>query len=98
MGKVDRERDLPPIWCYIGGMPSLTLKDLPSGLHRELKARAERHRRSLNGEAIACLEAAVTVERVDVDALLARARQARRRVRGAVSASDIRQLKRTGRP
>jgi plasmid stability protein len=78
-------------------MSNLTLKDLPPGIHRELKARAERHRRSLNREAIACLEAAVTVERVDVDALLARARQARRRVRGAVSASDIQRLRRAGR-
>ncbi len=79
-------------------MPNLTLKDLPDEVHRELKARAERHRRSLNREAIACLEAAVGAERVDVDALLARARTARRRIRGPVAAADIRRFARAGRP
>ena len=79
-------------------MANLTLKDLPADLHRELKARAERHRRSLNSEAIACLEGAVITERVDVDAMLARARTARRRVRGPVSSADIRQFVRAGRP
>lgn len=78
-------------------MPTLTLKDLPKDVHRELKARAARHRRSLNGEAIACLEEAVKGERVNVDALLARARAARRRVRGLVTGSSISRFKRSGR-
>ena len=79
-------------------MPHLTLKDLPTDVHRELKARAERHRRSLNREAIACLEAAVMTERVDVEALLARARPARRRVRGRVTGANMRRVIRAGRP
>lgn len=79
-------------------MANLTLKNLPADLHRELKARATRHGRSLNREAIACLEGAVVTERVDVDALLARSRAARRRVRGSVSSTDIRRLIRAGRP
>ena len=79
-------------------MANLTLKNLPAHLHRELKARAERHGRSLNREAIACLEGAVITERVDVDAMLARARAARRHVRGSVSGTEIRRLIRAGRP
>jgi plasmid stability protein len=79
-------------------MASLTLKDLPTSLHRELKARAERHGRSLNREAIACLRGAIATERVDVDAVLARARAARRRVRGAIAIAEIRRLIRAGRP
>jgi plasmid stability protein len=36
---------------------SLTLKNLPEALHERLAAAAKRHRRSLNNEAILCLEA-----------------------------------------
>lgn len=36
---------------------SLTLKNLPEALHDRLAAAAKRHRRSLNSEAILCLEA-----------------------------------------
>jgi len=69
------------LWCYIGGVASLTLKDIPSGLHEQLRERAARHRRSLSQEALACLEQAVAGERVDPDALLATARRLRKRVR-----------------
>lgn len=37
-------------------MATLTLKNVPDGLVRRLKERAARHRRSLNQEAIVCLE------------------------------------------
>lgn len=37
-------------------MPNLTLKNVPADLHARLKESAERHRRSLNAEAIVCLE------------------------------------------
>jgi plasmid stability protein len=79
-------------------MPNLTLKDVPPALHARLRARAEQHHRSLNREAIACLEAAVLAERVDVKELLAKAAAARRRVRSGFSSSTIRRLIRTGRP
>lgn len=36
---------------------TLTLKNLPDVLHARLTAAAKRHRRSLNKEAIVCLEA-----------------------------------------
>ena len=36
---------------------SLTLNNLPDALHARLAAAAKRHRRSLNNEAIVCLEA-----------------------------------------
>lgn len=58
-------------------MPSLTLKDIPKRLHQRLRERAERNRRSLSQEAIACLERAVAAEPVEVDVLLARARALR---------------------
>ena len=40
-------------------MATLTLKNVPDDLHRRLKARAERNHRSLNREAIRCLEESV---------------------------------------
>ena len=36
---------------------TITLKNLPDALHARLAAAAKRHRRSLNNEAIVCLEA-----------------------------------------
>lgn len=39
-------------------MPTLTLKDMPAELHSALKKRAQRNRRSLNQEALYCLERA----------------------------------------
>ena len=58
-------------------MPSLTLKDIPKRLHQQLRERAERNRRSLSQEAVACLEQMVAADPVDADALLAKARALR---------------------
>ena len=41
-------------------MAGLLIKDLPSDLHRKLKARAAANRRSLSGEAITILESALS--------------------------------------
>jgi hypothetical protein len=38
---------------------TITLKNVPPHLHSSLKAQAQRHKRSLNQEAILCLEIAV---------------------------------------
>jgi plasmid stability protein len=40
-------------------MAGLLIKDLPTALHRKLKARATANRRSLSGEAITILETAL---------------------------------------
>lgn len=40
-------------------MPTLTLKNVPAHLHRRLKLQAQEHKRSLNREAIFCLEHSV---------------------------------------
>ena len=44
-------------------MPTLTLKDMPAKLHSALKKRALRNRRSLNQEALYCLERATGLVR-----------------------------------
>jgi plasmid stability protein len=73
-------------------MATLTRKGLPADVHRRIEARAARHGRSLNGEAIACLRAAVSIEPVDVDALLARARAHRESVQARIADEDARSI------
>ncbi len=41
-------------------MAALVIKNLPPELHRKLKEQAARHHRSMTGEAIALIEAALT--------------------------------------
>jgi plasmid stability protein len=79
-------------------MPSLTLKDLPRALHRELKNRAKAHHRSLNREVIATLQGATAASvRLDVTALEEAARRARSLFRRPVTARQIDKWKRAGR-
>jgi antitoxin FitA len=75
MPQRQRLGDAAPFWCYIGGMASLTLKNIPPRLHEQLRERAARHRRSLSQEALACLEQAAASERLDPNELLAKARR-----------------------
>lgn len=79
-------------------MPTLTVKNVPPELHRRLKQRAERNRRSLNRELIECLRDSVSPHRVDTDALLAEAREMRALFRGRLTERRLRDLKGAGRP
>ena len=78
-------------------MATMTVKDVPEKLHRRLKARAAAHRRSLNSEVIACLEATAGAQRLDPDTLLARAASLRSRVGGRLTDSDLTTLRTAGR-
>ena len=78
-------------------MASMTVKDVPEKLHRRLKARALAHRRSLNGEIIACLEAAAGAQKVAPDTLLTRAAALRNRVAGRLTDTDLAALRGAGR-
>ena len=55
-------------------MANLTIKNVPEKLHRRLKQSAAEHRRSMNSEAIACLERVLISRRIDPQEFLARAR------------------------
>lgn len=75
-------------------MATLTLKNVPDDLHRRLKARAERNHRSLNREAIRCLEASVapemSVAHVDEPAERARAFREQLAAEGVwITAEDV---------
>ena len=81
-------------------MPTtLTLKNIPHEVYERLKASAEAHRRSLNSEAIVCLESVLLPGRIGVGERLARARALRAALAKAkFRASDIDAYKREGRP
>jgi len=80
-------------------MASITLKNIPTELHRELKKRAEEHHRSLNKEIIATLKNATgKTHRVDVEALIRVARAARAKFARQISDAEINTWKRAGRP
>lgn len=79
-------------------MPAITLKSLPAALHRSLKSRAARHKRSLNQEVIAVLEEAVAPSRrVDVEALIAETRRFRESLNFKTTPEEIDRFKREGR-
>lgn len=78
-------------------MPDITLKGIPAAVHRKLKARALRNRRSLNSEAIACLERAVGPAPLDVQQLLGDVRALRTRIGVRTTEAEIDRFKNAGR-
>lgn len=81
-------------------MPTtLTLKNIPDTVYERLKASAELHRRSLNSEAIVCLESVLQPARRTAGEHLARARELRAGLpQDKFSARGIDAAKRQGRP
>jgi plasmid stability protein len=78
-------------------MITITLKNIPEDLHKRLKERAAQHHRSLNNEAIACLETALKSRQVDTEALLKRARDLRSRTPVRLTDKDLHKYKNIGR-
>jgi antitoxin FitA len=80
-------------------MPTtLTLKNIPDAVYDRLKLSAETHRRSMNSEAIVCLEAVLLPAKVAPTERLARARELRGALpQGKFRARDIDAMKREGR-
>lgn len=80
-------------------MATITLKNIPDDLYAALKAQAKAHRRSINGEVIHCLEAALRPRAISVDERLARLRALRSEIaQGTVSTGEIEQAIEDGRP
>ena len=80
-------------------MPAtLTLKSIPDEVYERLKASAEVHRRSMNSEAIVCLESILLPGKMAPAERLARAQALRATLpQGKFHAKDIDALKREGR-
>jgi plasmid stability protein len=86
------------IWLE-GHMPTtLTLKNIPDDLYERLKAAASVHRRSLNGEAIVCLERALGHAKISAEERLERIRRVRAQLPDlSLSDAEIDAMKREGR-
>ena len=84
-------------------MPAtLTLKNMPDEVYERLKASAKANRRSLNSEAIVCLERMLRPDQPNPADRLERARSLRARLSakacpGGFDAQDLDTLKREGR-
>ena len=80
-------------------MPTaLTLKNITDDVYERLRAAAEMHRRSLNSEAIVCLETVLTPTKINPTERLARARQLRAGLSTKFRARDVDAMKKQGRP
>ena len=81
-------------------MPTtLPLKNIPDAVYERLKLAAEMHKRSLNSEAIMCLESVLMPTKLMPNERIARAREMRATLSaGQFHAHDIDLAKRRGRP
>jgi plasmid stability protein len=80
-------------------MPSITIKNIPFDVYERLKEAAAANRRSINGEIITYIERGVRGRKVDPEALLARARQLRRKTENhPIGNREFSKAKRVGRP
>lgn len=81
-------------------MPTtLTLKNIPDSVYERLKLSAQTHRRSLNSEAIVCLESVLLPGKMLPAERIARARALRAALpQKPFKAADIQAFKTEGRP
>lgn len=78
---------------------TLTLKNIPDSVYERLKRSAQAHRRSLNSEAIVCLETVLLPASGTMEEKLARARELRSALpKGKFKSLEIDTEKRRGRP
>ena len=80
-------------------MATITLKNIPDDLYKQLKETAKAHHRSINSELINCLEIVLQPKKVPVEQRLARLRSVRAQVgQNTVAHQEIRQAINEGRP
>jgi len=80
-------------------MPGITLKNIPTNLYKALKESAKAHHRSINGEAIACIERSVGAVPLDPDSRLQRIESLRSNaVVPKLTDEILKEAKETGRP
>lgn len=79
-------------------MPTtLTLKNIPDELYDRLKAAAALNKRSINSEALICLETVLAPGRYTVNERIRRARALREQIATECRADELDALKRQGR-
>lgn len=86
------------VWLEIDMATTLTLKNIPDEVYARLKISAATHRRSMNSEALVCLEAMLLPVKMAPIERLARARALRGALpQGKFRTRDINAFKRQGR-
>lgn len=91
---------MEPLWFLFGvsAMPTtMTLKNIPDAVYERLKTSAQMHRRSMNSEAIVCLESVLLPTKLSPAERLARDLRAAL-PKGEFLAEDIDAMKRESRP
>ncbi len=78
-------------------MSTITLKNVPSAIHRTLKSRAKEHGRSLNKEIISTLEGTLHSSPVDAATIGGHARQVREALGVYLTQRDLAAFKSAGR-
>jgi plasmid stability protein len=79
-------------------MATLTIKNIPEKLCKRLKQSATQHRRSINSEAISCLEKVLTSTRMDPREFLSEVDALRKRMpRAYITEEFLRAAKNEGR-
>ena len=77
---------------------TITLKGIPENVYTQLKSSAETNRRSINSEAIACLESVLLPRKTSAIAHASKAQIVREALNGQqFQPEDIDQFKKTGR-
>jgi len=80
-------------------MPDMTMKSIPTALYERLKRSASLHRRSINSEALVCLEKALAPHAVNPDEFLADLDSLHRSAKiPRLTESILRKARREGRP
>jgi len=80
-------------------MATLTLKQVPDELYQSLKERATQNRRSINHEAIDCLERVLGPRRFQVEEWLEEVRALRQKTSGVFVTDELlRRAREEGRP
>ena len=69
-------------------MTTFTVKNIPTDIYSLLKQSAATNRRSINSEIIVCIEKVVSSRQIEVEILLERAREIRRKTRNYLLTED----------
>jgi len=80
-------------------MPSLNVKNIPDHLYKQLKINAATNQRSLNREILACMEQALSSQKVNPEQMLVRARMLREKTAAYRLTNELlNEAKNEGRP
>lgn len=78
-------------------MATITLKNVPREIHFNIKKRAEKNHRSINGEIIYCLERLLGLCEDEADSILGKIEKAHKGVKFVVTQKEIQEAKLEGR-